>query len=73
MYAVHRELPIPTGDPDNPVIMGNMTESGQGNWVRIGKNRFVLTVYRILIDANGNSLGANGKPFGIASSGASRR
>ena len=36
--------------PMGPV---SLTPTGQGNWVRIDKNKFAFTVWRILMDANG--------------------
>jgi hypothetical protein len=61
-----KNFTIRTGDPQNPAwIQGNMTEAAQGNWIRIGKNRFAMTTYRILTDADGKPVGTDGKPLGI--------
>ena len=45
-------------DFPSPMGIVDTTESGQGNWIRIGKNRFAFTVYRIIADAFGMAVGS---------------
>lgn len=44
-------------DFPSPMGMVDTTESGQGNWIRVGKNTFAFTVYRIIADASGMAVG----------------
>ena len=44
-------LQLPSGQ--SPMGQTSWTPSGQGNWVRVGKNKFAFTVSRIIMDANG--------------------
>jgi hypothetical protein len=49
-----------------PSGMTAMTTAGHGNWVRIDKNRFAFTVWRILIDADPMNVIPDGAPVGTA-------
>ena len=40
-----------------PGLSLNSTESGQGSWIRIGKNQFAVTVRRIMVNADGMAVG----------------
>ena len=58
-----------TSNSNNPAVSGtvlctlpagnNQTQSGHGNWIRIGKNKFAFTAWRFMT-------GADGKPVGKA-------
>lgn len=41
----------------SPMGMVTMTQAGHGNWIRIAKNRFAFTAWRIIIDAGGHPVG----------------
>jgi hypothetical protein len=43
----------------------NATQGGHGNWIRVGKNQFAFTVWRILIDADPANLVPDGAPMGV--------
>ncbi len=49
-----------------PLGMVNMTPGGHGNWIRLDKNRFAFTVFRILIDADSANAVPDGAPVGTA-------
>ncbi len=44
-------------DFQSPMGLVSTTEAGQGNWIRIGKNKFAFTVRRIIVDASGMAVG----------------
>ena len=41
----------------SPMGIVSMTQAGHGNWIRIGKNKFAFTAWRIIIDADGHPVG----------------
>ena len=44
-------------NPWNPNGWTRQTSSGQGNWLRIGKNKYAFTAIRTIYDENGNLFG----------------
>ncbi|MFN0168196.1 MAG: hypothetical protein ACKV22_17360 [Bryobacteraceae bacterium] len=44
---------LQVGKIQSPMGLVSLTPTGHGNWVRIDKNKFVFTVWRILADADG--------------------
>lgn len=49
-----------------PYGMTTATTAGHGNWIRIDKNRFAFTVWRILVDADPTNVVPEGAPVGTA-------
>ena len=44
-------------NPGNPNGWTRQTSPGQGNWVRIGRNKYAFTAVRTIYDENGNLFG----------------
>jgi hypothetical protein len=44
----------------------NMTAAGHGNWIRVARNQFAFTVWRILIDADPTNQVPDGAAMGTA-------
>jgi len=40
-----------------PLTLPGITQSGHGNWIRVGKNEFAFTVLRLLFDGSGYAIG----------------
>jgi hypothetical protein len=49
-----------------PYGMTAATTAGHGNWIRLDKNRFAFTVWRILVDADPANGVPDGAPVGTA-------
>ncbi|HSL22697.1 MAG TPA: hypothetical protein VK886_14280 [Vicinamibacterales bacterium] len=49
-----------------PYGMTTATMGGHGNWIRVAKNQFAFTVWRILIDADPSNAVPDGAPVGSA-------
>jgi hypothetical protein len=48
---------LPVGKSPSPMGMVSVTSTAHGNWIRIGKNKFAMTAWRIIVDANGMAVG----------------
>jgi hypothetical protein len=57
------KLPHPM-DPTNTDMWISVTQSGQGNWTRIGTNDYAFTAWRIIVDQQGWPFG-RAKYWGI--------
>src|SRR5579871_6629431 len=44
-------------NPGNPNGWTKQTSSGQGNWLRVGRNKYAFTAIRTIYDENGNLFG----------------
>ena len=48
---------LPVGKSPSPMGLVSVTSTAHGNWIRIGKNKFAMTAWRIIMDANGAAVG----------------
>jgi len=48
---------LPVGKSPSPMGMVSVTSTAHGSWIRIGKNKFAMTAWRIIMDANGTAVG----------------
>ena len=48
---------LSVGSFPSPMGLVSMTQAGHGNWIRIAKDRFAFTAWRIIVDTLGHPVG----------------